>query len=50
MKPLLSLEISRCENQETRRHMPEDPRLPAFILKAKVILKMAAYSYIPTKR
>jgi hypothetical protein len=50
MNPLLSLETSGCENQGTRRDMPEDPRFPAFILEVEVILKIAAYLYIPSKR
>jgi hypothetical protein len=50
MNPLLSLETSGCEYQGTRRDTPEDSRLPAFILKVEVILKIAAYSYIPSKR
>jgi len=29
--------------------MPEDPRLPAFILEVEVILKLAPYLYIPSK-
>jgi hypothetical protein len=37
MNPLLSLKTLGCEYQGTQRHMPENPRLPAFILKVKVV-------------